>query len=186
LTYTANDADAFQSESVVLTARDETLLSSSPETFQIITGAQLQTISVDRGWNFIAFAADPVDGPTELFVIDGVQHHRGKLWYLNNGNYVSAEELSGGVGYWAWFPDAATFVDVPGAPKSNELDIPAGWQGIGLTGSAAAAALPAGGITGTVWGWDVDRQRYINAVEFEHGKGYVVMSQGTTVTFEQP
>ena len=183
LTYTANDADAFQSESVVLTARDETLLSSSPETFQIITGAQLQTISVDRGWNFIAFAADPVDGPTELFVIDGVQHHRGKLWYLNNGNYVSAAALSGGVGYWAWFSDAATFVDVPGEPLANALDIPAGWQGIGLTGSAATAALPAGGITGTVWGWDVGRQRYINAMEFEHGKGYILMSQGTTVTF---
>jgi len=186
LTYTANDANAFQTESVGLTAHDATL-SSSTKIFQIISGAHLQTISVERGWNFIAFAADPVDGPTELFVIDGVQRHRGKLWYLNNGNYVSAAaSLSGGVGYWAWFSDAATFVDVPGAPKSNTLDIPAGWQGIGITGSATPAALPTSGITGTVWGWDVGRQRYINAVEFEHGKGYVVMSQGTTVTFEQP
>ncbi|MFM1550660.1 MAG: Ig-like domain-containing protein, partial [Lentisphaeria bacterium] len=185
LTYTPSDPDAFQIESVGLTARDGTPLSSSIGIFQIISGAHLQTISVERGWNFIAFATDPVDGPTELFVIDGVQRHRGKLWYLNNGNYVSAAaSLSGGVGYWAWFSDAATFVDVPGAPKSNTLDIPAGWQGIGITGPAATAALPPGGITGTVWEWDAGRQRYINAVEFEHGKGYILMSQGTTVTFE--
>ncbi|MDP7743475.1 MAG: Ig-like domain-containing protein, partial [Lentisphaeria bacterium] len=186
LTYTASDADAFQVESLGLTARDATLLDSATETFQVITGAHLQTISVGGGWNFIAFAIDPVDGPDEVFEIDGMPRHRGELWHLNSGSYATAAALSGGVGYWAWFPDAATFVDIPGEALANALDLPAGWQGVGITGPAATAALPAGGTTGTVWEWDVTRQGYINAGQFERGKGYMLMSQGTTVTFEPP
>ncbi|MBT3379881.1 MAG: hypothetical protein HN742_03395 [Lentisphaerae bacterium] len=132
-------------------------------------------LPLQTGWNLISVPLAPLDSSVEAVLGSTIV---GPVWGWQDGDYVSVQALSPGMGYWVFHDGDATTIPIHGhAVRDAARELPPGWHLVGAVSAPDFApsrpewlVRPDGAATPRPYAWD--GTGYVNDNELRCGSGY--------------
>ena len=188
LTFTCTDAPTFGVDSAAFKVadlvEDSAGQESLPKTLNIVIGAQVQSLSLEKGWNLVSFCLTPAfTDPAVFLAVNGQSVLDGPVWRWDAAGrqFLQVQQAKAGEGYWVKSTQTVTLPNLPGHPAASGLiPVVAGWNLVGPVGSGLSVPCP---LNCYAWGWLPQSSAFATspANPLRQGQGYWLhVPDGTT------